>query len=65
MYWRSWELPVPFFPNAGLRFVEKGGDRDDREFDWALNSARYLWKNNWGGESTDPYVQRVFGDEDP
>ena len=65
MYWRSWELPVPFFPNTGFRFIERGGDRDGQDFDWALNSARYPWKNNWGGESSDPYVQRVFGDADP
>ena len=65
MYWRNWEGPVPFFPATSFAFIEAGGDSPNPEqTDRALGSSRWKWGGKWG-ESTDAYVGRVFGSEDP
>ncbi len=64
-------LPLPFFPEAGRKFVKglKGRDIDlslddlgVEGFEKALASARGMYEGTlFGGESLDPYVQKAFG----
>jgi len=65
MFWRNWELPLPIFPKTSLGFVrDGGGSSESQQVEKALRGTQW----NWGGalgESTDPYVRRVLGGQDP
>jgi len=51
VYWRNWEGPLPLFPKTSLARARG-------------KSTRWSWAGTWG-ESNDPYVRRVFGDQNP
>lgn len=65
LYVRGFELPIPFFPNAGFAFARTLGTRD-------LAQARRLARNTFcsdprfhGGEGDDQAIRLVFGDDEP
>jgi exodeoxyribonuclease V gamma subunit len=64
LYWQGLTRPLPLFPRASWAYVEalRAGKAPGR----IRALVRLAWDNEFnGGDLTDPYLARCFGEADP